>query len=149
MSRFWGRLAATWCAVFAALHLYWAIGGDVGLASSAGADLATRRPMSFVLPGLWGVALLSLAGVAFCVGLVRWHPHGTLRRTVILLGCLAGTALLVRGVVLEVTLLANVGGVANAVGPEQERWSLLLWNPLFVVGGLALLLATRDFRRAG
>nr|CTQ96950.1 hypothetical protein [Kibdelosporangium sp. MJ126-NF4] len=37
------------------LHIYWAVGGEAGLASSAGVDLATRRPLGFVLLGLWGL----------------------------------------------------------------------------------------------
>jgi hypothetical protein len=31
----WGKIAACWCALFAALHVYWALGGDIGLAASS------------------------------------------------------------------------------------------------------------------
>lgn len=59
-----GRAAALWCIAFAALHLFWAFGGSAGLASSAGRDLANRRPTNFVVLGLYGVALVLLCGVA-------------------------------------------------------------------------------------
>ena len=136
-----------WCAIFAALHVYWAVGGEIGLASSAGADLATHRPSWFVLLGLWGVALLLFAGAAFSIGLTRWRPENRLRRAVVILGWSAGIVLLARGLLLEVVLLTGAGGVASAVGASQTQWSLLLWNPWFALGGLVVSLATRRFQR--
>nr|WP_157528643.1 DUF3995 domain-containing protein [Kibdelosporangium sp. MJ126-NF4] len=53
--RAWGYFGGVWCVLFAVLHIYWAVGGEAGLASSAGVDLATRRPLGFVLLGLWGL----------------------------------------------------------------------------------------------
>jgi hypothetical protein len=146
-TRAWGYAACVWCALFAMLHIYWAVGGGIGLASSAGADLAARRPGAFVLLGLWGVALMLLAGTAFSIGLARWRPHGGLRRGMAILGWLVGTVLLARGLLLEFVLLTGAGGVASSVGPLETRWSLILWNPWFVVGGLTLILATRQFQR--
>jgi hypothetical protein len=146
--RVWAYLGCAWCAVFAALHIYWAAGGSIGLASSAGTDLATRRPPSFVLLGLWGVALLLLAGAAFSAGLAHWRPQRNgLRRGMVILGWLVGVVLLARGLLLEVVLLTGAGGVASAVGPLETRWSLILWNPWFAVGGVVLILATHQFQR--
>jgi len=59
--------AAAWCAVFAAVHLFWAVGGTAGLASSAGQGLAERRPADFVVFGLFGVAALLLAGIVLVI----------------------------------------------------------------------------------
>ncbi|MGH3756073.1 MAG: esterase-like activity of phytase family protein, partial [Pseudonocardiaceae bacterium] len=53
--------------LFAALHFYWALGGDAGLASVAGTELAAERPQWFVLAGLWGVGLLLVAGTGLAV----------------------------------------------------------------------------------
>jgi hypothetical protein len=145
--RAWGYLACAWCVLFAALHIYWAVGGDAGLASSAGADLATHRPLWFVLLGLWGVALLLLAGAAFSIGMTRWRLRGRLRRGALILGWLGGAVLLTRGLLLEVVLLTGAGGIRSAVGPLETHWSLVLWNPWFVVGGLVVLLATRQLQR--
>jgi Protein of unknown function (DUF3995) len=143
----WAYLASAWCAVFAVLHVFWALGGDIGLAESAGIELASRRPMMFVLVGLWGVAALLVVGAAFARALARHHPRGRLRRPAILTGLLVGTALLVRGVGIELVLLLDAGGIASSVGPVQTRWSLLLWNPWFMLGGVAFLFATYRFAR--
>ncbi|WP_018681796.1 DUF3995 domain-containing protein [Actinokineospora enzanensis] len=146
-SRHWGHAAATWCTVFALLHLYWALGGSLGLAVSAGPTLAANRPTWFVLAGLWGVAALLLLGAVFTLALSHWRPRGYLRRAATLLGYLIGGLLLLRGVLIELALATNLGGVATETGPAQTRWSLYLWNPWFILGGALILLATRHFTR--
>lgn len=147
--RVWEYLACAWCVIFAVVHLYWAMGGDAGLASSAGAELAARRPWGFVLFGLWGTALVLLVGAAYGIGLAYARPRGGLRRGMVVLGLMAGAALVVRGLLLEIVLLTGAGGVASAMGPLETYWSLVLWNPWFVVGGLLLILAAHRFWRAG
>jgi hypothetical protein len=100
----------------------------------------------FVLFGLWGVAVLLLVGAALSAGLAHWRPQGALRRGITILGWLGGAVLLARGILLEVVLLTGAGDVASSVGPLETRWSLILWNPWFAAGGVALLLATRQFQ---
>jgi hypothetical protein len=46
-----------------------------------------------------------------------------------------GAGLLVRGVALELLLAADTAGIRAAVGPLETRWSLILWNTWFVLGG--------------
>lgn len=58
-----------------------------------------------------------------------------------------GVALLARGVLLEILLGSDAGGLRSVVGPLEARWSLILWNPWFVVGG-ALLVWTAIRARA-
>ncbi|WP_084580251.1 DUF3995 domain-containing protein [Kutzneria sp. 744] len=123
----WGKLAAGWSALFAALHIYWAVGGNIGLASSAGADLAARRPTWFVLFGLWGVAALLIAGAAFCLLKHPWQRVGQF----------AGAALVARGVLIEFVLLVGIADVSA----EERLWSLVLWNPWFALGGVLWLAA--------
>jgi Protein of unknown function (DUF3995) len=144
--RRWGYLAAAWCVLFAVLHMYWAVGGSVGLASSAGADLAARRPWWFVLGGLWAVALMLLVGAGFSIGLTRWRRRPG--RVVAALGWFGGGLLLARGLVLEAALAIRASGLSAAVSGQEVRWSLLLWNPWFVVGGMVMLLATYQFARS-
>ena len=36
----------------------------------------------------------------------------------------------------------------RSIGPEQRQWTLLLWNPWFVAGGLAFGLAALAAARA-
>lgn len=144
----WAYLAGAWCVIFAVVHVYWATGGNAGLASSAGHELATRMPVSFVLLGLWGTALLLAAGAVLCAGLARWRPHGWAKRAMAAASWLAGALLLARGLLLEIVLPTGAGGVASSVGPSETRWSLVLWNPWFIVGGVFLLLAAHRFQRA-
>jgi hypothetical protein len=137
LGRRWGVLAAAWAVLFAALHMFWALGGSTGLASSAGTDLAAERPGWFVVAGLWGVAVLLLVAAALALTLAR-GPH---RRALVLAGGAVGLFLLTRGLGIQVLMLAGAYDGNAAIGPEQRHWSLLLWNPWFVVGGVAFLLA--------
>lgn len=71
-----GHAASAWSLSFAGLHLYWAAGGGVGLAASAGAELARTRPAWFVATGLWGVAGVLILGTVESILLVG-HRSGT------------------------------------------------------------------------
>ena len=148
-SRVWsGRLAAAWALLFALLHVFWALGGSWLLASSAGSTLAEDRPMWFVVLGLWGVAVVLLAGAALGLALARSRASGRATRLGAFLGCLTGACLLLRGVAVEVVLRTGAGGVADNVGEAHTRMSLLLWNPWFVLGGLLFVVAGVQSRRA-
>ncbi len=50
-----------------------------------------------------------------------------------------GAAMVIRGVVLEVLLAIDTGGLRAAVGPLETRWSLVLWDPWFAIGGALFL----------
>ena len=125
--------------MFAVLHLFWAAGGKTALASSAGQDLADRRPAVFVLFGLVGVAVLLLAGMLLIGLLARNAGPPRLAATARALVFAAGVALCLRGIGLEVLLSVNAG-LRHDVGPLETRWSLVLWNPWFVLGGALFLL---------
>jgi len=131
--------AVLWCCVFAAVHVFWALGGSAGLASSAGSDLAVRRPPMFVAVGLWGVAVALLAGAAFVGVAAAVNMPRRRRRVMAWMIGLAGVVLLARGVLVEVVLAADAGGVRREVGPHQTRWSLVLWNPWFMLGGVLFI----------
>ncbi len=139
--------AIGWCCAFAALHVFWALGGSAGLASSAGTELATRRPTAFVVLGLWGVAAL-LLGAAVVVGVaVNAQLSPRVGRTLGWLISAAGLVMLARAVVVEILLLTDAGGVRTEVGLEQTHWSLVLWNPWFVVGGVLFIWTGRRVAR--
>ena len=138
------RSAQLWCALFAGVHVYWGLGGAAGLAESAGVELASDRPGWFVGVGLWGVAGL-LVVTAIVLGVLAHRPakddrlRG--RRAAFRVVALAGVLLLVRGLLLELALPLDLGGLASAIGPEQTRWSVAVWNPWFIAGGMAFLIA--------
>lgn len=143
----WGRIACTWAVAFAALHFYWALGGGWALSVSAG-PLAAERPGWFVVVGLWGVGMLCLVGGVLGWLLARPRPGGLGGRVIKALGWCACAVLLVRGIAVEVLLLTDTAGQGIDVSPQQRLWTLVLWNPWFLVGGLAFGVAARGFRGA-
>jgi Protein of unknown function (DUF3995) len=138
--------AAIWCVSFAAVHLFWAFGGSFGLASSAGRDLATRRPATFVIFGLFGVAVLLLLGVVV-IGVACADRPGRRRTLAVTVMTVVGVLLVLRAVVLELVLVTGVSGVRAQVGALETRWSLLLWNPWFALGGGLFVAAAVQVRQ--
>jgi hypothetical protein len=136
-SRPWAYAATGWSVLFAALHLYWALGGTVGLVESSGSRLAADRPTWFVVVGLYGVALVLLAAAALGVALARGPLTGRARRFLPLLAAGVAAVLLVRSVGVEVLLLTDAGYGQGAISPAQRWWSLALWNPWFLMGAVA------------
>jgi len=133
----WGYVACLWALIFAASHFYWAVGGDVGLSVSAGRQLATARPLWFVLLGLWGVGALCLVGALLAWLLAQSHPRGAARRILKCLGWGVSFILLTRGIAIEFLLLTDVTHLDSSVSAGQRFWTLVLWNPWFIAGGLA------------
>ncbi|UQA92063.1 DUF3995 domain-containing protein [Streptomyces halobius] len=135
-----------WAAAFAGVHFYWAVGGDVGLSISAG-PLATERPPWFVIAGLWGVGVLCLLGALLAWLLARCRLRGVPALLARCLGWGVGALLLARGIGIEVLLLTSTTHLDLSVSAEQRAWTLALWNPWFIAGGLAFGLAALRSRR--
>ena len=148
ISRRWRDIAAAWAVLFAVLHLYWALGGSVGLAESAGARLAAERPVWFVVTGLYGVAALLLVAAALGLALARGVPAGRRRWALPLVGAGVAAVLLLRAVGVELLLLTDPGYGGGNISPAQRGWSLVLWNPWFLLGGISFGLAALAARRA-
>ncbi|MFJ3836035.1 DUF3995 domain-containing protein [Streptomyces sp. NPDC054904] len=129
---------------FAALHFFWALGGEVGLDVSSGERLASERPAWFVAGGLWGVGFLCLIGALVALGLRKRGVRGRTWRVLQLLGLAICLLLLVRGLLVEVLLIADVPAVGG-ISAAQRFWTLTVWNPWFVLGGVLFGLATRSF----
>ena len=141
-------MAAAWAGLFAVLHLFWAAGGALGLAESAGQELAAERPLWFVAAGLYGVALALVAAAGLGVLLARSPLTGRAGPLLPLLGAGVAILLLVRAVGIQALLLSDAGYGGGAVSPAQRWWTLLLWNPWFLFGGLLFGLAAGAARRS-
>ena len=101
------------------------------------------------MAGLGGVGVLCLVGGALGWLLARLRPRGPAGRLVRALGwCVCAVLLLVRGIAVEMLLLTDLAGPEVDVSPAQRLWTLVLWNPWFLAGGLAFGLAARESGRA-
>ncbi|MCZ1006580.1 DUF3995 domain-containing protein [Streptomyces lydicus] len=145
-SALWGRIACGWAAAFAGLHFYWGVGGDVGLSVSAGPP-AAERPLWFVVGGLWGVGVLCLLGALLAWQLARSGLRGVPALSARWLGWGVCALLLARGIGIEVLLLAGTTHLDTSVSAGQRTWTLILWNPWFIAGGVAFGLAAHRSRR--
>ncbi|NNJ05544.1 DUF3995 domain-containing protein [Streptomyces sp. PKU-MA01144] len=143
-SRWYGYLAASWAVAFAGLHFFWALGGEAGLEVSSGERLASERPAWFVAGGLWGVGFLCLIGAAVAIGLQRRGVRGWRWRVLRWLGVAVCALLLTRGLAIEVLLIAGVSATGE-ISDAQKFWTLTLWNPWFVLGGVLFGLAAHSF----
>ncbi len=108
---------------------------------------AVRTP--FVLIGLYGPALALLSSVAVLGFASTARRSIRLRRAATTQVGVVGIGLVLRGVVLEVLLGWNVGGLAKQVGPLETHWSLILMNPWFTLGGALFVATAIRLRREG
>jgi hypothetical protein len=140
-------LAAGLAFASAAVSAYWTLGGDVLLDTVGGTfeDLARERSPGALALGAAVVAAKALAGL-LALALVRRRgarlPRPALRRA-----ATAGGALLaLYGGVLTLVGALALAGPLRPSGPVDEhalRWHVLLWDPWFLVWGVALLVAGR------
>lgn len=137
--------------LYAAVSVYWALGGEAGLATVGGAiaELArTRTPLALAVA--WGAALLKGAAALLALPLIR--PWGRrLPRRLLLLACWGTSAVLILygGVFVAVGALV-LAGIIPGAPPEQQfalRWHVVLWDLWFLLWGLALAVATGRFVR--
>lgn len=150
--------AAAWCLLFGALHLYWGLGGNWGLAALSmppnQTAALTRDPVYIGMA--WAVAVMCAVGIAAALALIqpwgrripRWLPL-----TILWIAC--GMCLL-RGIGNPVQTLLIISGVipfAPLDGPLAEawyRWLLMdstLFAPWFSLGGFVFGAAAWSGRR--
>jgi hypothetical protein len=97
-----------------------------------------------VAGGLWGVGCLCLIGASVALGLRRRGVDGRPWAFLKVLGWGIGGLLLFRGILVEVLLITGVAEV-DGVSSAQKFWTLVLWNPWFILGGVLFGLAARSF----
>ena len=128
----WAAYAASaWALMFAAVHLYWALGGTVGLPKGISVDM---NPALFVIDVL--AVPLCVVGALLALSLVR--PWGWLfPRRLLLASAWAVCALLI--VHSAPTLVEGglvVTGLHDAELSVLDRWSLFVYEPWFFMGGV-------------
>jgi hypothetical protein len=140
--------AAVWAFAFAAVSAYWALGGELGRQTIA-ADIA-RVPLANDPLVVWATAgLKALAGM-LALALVR--PWGRLLpwRVLIAAAWLAGLLLTLYGganLVDHGRMVAGLRETPEVLGEQAARWHLLLWDPVWLLGGVLFLAAAQYHRR--
>jgi hypothetical protein len=133
---------------FAAVSAYWAVGGR-WLLDTVGRSLATSDASSLARVVIWSAvaAKLVAALLPFAAAGDEDRPwHATARA----LGWTEGVVMAGYGLVLTaVGLLVQAGaiGVAASADHEALRWHAFLWDPWFLLWGLAVLVVMLSSRQ--
>lgn len=145
VERRWCLLTGTWSLVFAAPHVYWALGGRAGLGAQAAAADAALRETWFAAYNLAAVGLAgfgALAAGVVALGRVRARSRRWLRAA----AGTAGVVLLVRGALGLVLLGAGMVRGTDASATPTVLLAIEYW---FVAGGVVHVGMARSLRVAG
>ena len=128
--------AATWCAVFGIVHVYWALGGSIGLPT----DLRLKDHLALFAADL--VAIPLCFGFAWVCGARR---HYRWRRLMLIL---AGAFCLIHSLP---ALIGYLYGVVSTASPqalsERDGLALYVYEPFWLLGGVLFLMAARTTDR--
>ncbi len=134
-------LAAALGVCYAAVSAYWALGGT-GLLDTIGGSLEqTARKGLAVAVTLWAVVLIKLIAVA--PPLITTRPRERVRhqRVMVRLTMFEAGILTVYGLVLTIIgVLVQAGVIHRSAHADQRalKWHAFLWDPWFLVWGLAV-----------
>ena len=140
--------AAVWAFAFAAVSAYWAIGGELGRETIA-AEIS-QIPLANDPVVVWATAgLKALAGL-LALALVR--PWGRVFPWRLLIAAVWAIGLLltlygVANLVDHGRMIAGLRETLQVLGEQAARWHLLLWDPVWLLGGVLFLAAARRHRR--
>ncbi|ELY53538.1 hypothetical protein C491_21656 [Natronococcus amylolyticus DSM 10524] len=142
--------ATGWWVAFAALSFYWAAGGTIGvstLGAGIGALAAEREPWFVATVAATGV--LKLVPAVLALSLVRpWGDRLPSRFRAVAVGGLGVLSVLYGAVGIAAKLLVLVGVVTPGGIDARGFWGhLLVWDPVWVLGGALLCAAAVRSRR--
>jgi hypothetical protein len=144
--------AACVCAgLFAAVSLYWALGGTAGLRTLGGSlEQIARSRRTEAIVVIWVTVLLKVAGALLPLSLVRpWGSKIPRRLRVIVAGGTSLVLVLYGGVNVGAEALVELGLItpAGRVDWFALGWHLALWDSWFLLWGILLGTATWRFLR--
>jgi hypothetical protein len=141
--------ACGWAFVFAALSVYWALGGTALSDSISPAIVQLARAhVPWVIAVLWITAILKVF-IGF-VALALVQPWGKLvsRWILLILAWGAGTLFFVHGGLFFVVGVLALSGTIRVNTPETLlHWYTFLWGPWWLIGGILFLLAAWSYVR--
>jgi hypothetical protein len=136
---------------YAAVSLYWALGGHA-MVSTVGGYVQRFAREGGALPVLIALAaaVAKVIGGVLALALVRPWGRAVPRGWLLLLGAAASALLVVYGglnVLAGGLVLAGAIHPAGGVDRMALRWHVGLWDLWFLVWGILLALATAGYRR--
>jgi hypothetical protein len=143
--------AAVWAFLFAATNLYWGLGGTFGVETLGQgiAEMAQARNPELLLinwisvGGKLALGLLALTLMRPWSKRVSTLLHISTRIAGILLAFYGVGNFIQHALMLTGTIpLARLLGSLDAV-----RWHILLWDPLWLIGGVLFLLLANNYRK--
>ncbi len=147
-----GYAACAWAVVFAAVSFYWAVGGTAGVNTNAPAitkHVLARDPGWIAI--IWGTGALKIIAGLLALALVR--PWGRAIPRWLLLTAAGGAVAIMGGyegaasLIQHALMVAGVIGTPEGLGATSARWHLLLWDPLWLIGGILFGIAAWEYRR--
>jgi hypothetical protein len=142
--------AAVWAVLFAAYSIYGALGGELGvdqLARDIRED-AEARDTGFVAE-LWVAGALKLVAAAIALALAFRLGHRPRSRVLLIAGWLLAAGLLIYGAANMVQFgLMKAGAIStpDSVGDYAVDWYLFLWEPIWLIGGIAFAAAAWSYQ---
>jgi Protein of unknown function (DUF3995) len=143
--------AATWALLFAAYSFYGALGGDLGVDQLAAEirEQAEEREPGFVAE-LWIAGALKVAAAGLGIALALRLGRRPRNRPLLIAGGLLAGGLLIYGTANLVQFgLMKVRAITtpDSVGAYAVDWYLFLWEPIWLVGGVAFAAAAWAYGR--
>ncbi len=143
---------------YAAISVYWAIGGT-WLLNTVGISLSRpgQSGHAVALLAVWGAAVLKVIAAilpALAVRLSTKRPDDTrygLKKPVRVLSWIEAMILTVYGLILTAAgLLIQAGMVKTTANADHLalKWHAYLWDPWFLVWGILVIIALRQSRPA-
>lgn len=138
--------------MFAALSVYWALGGTAG-SDTVSPEIVrlAREHVAWVIVALWITAIIKVFTGFVALALVQ--PWGRLVPRWILLILIwgAGTLLFAHGGLFFAVGVLALSSTISVSGPATVlRWYTFLWGPWWMIGGSMLLIAAWFYtRRSG
>jgi hypothetical protein len=141
--------AVGWWVAFAALSFYWAVGGTFGL-TTLGESIESLAAEA----ELWFMTLVAVTGVMklvpclFVLSLIRpWGDRLPLKIRLVAVGTMGVLSVLYGGVNMITKILIVVGMIPLEEIDTAGFWGhLLIWDPIWVVGGVLLCVSAWNYR---
>ena len=145
----WVTYAAfAWAMAFAAVSAYWALGGEVGSKTIA-ADVAAV-PLANDPAVVWGTAGAKILAGLLALALVQPWGRRLPRGVLLAAAWTAGALLTLYGAANAVDhgrMVAGARSTPEVLGERAARWHLLLWDPVWLLGGVLFLVAAWYYQR--